>query len=267
MRTNYNNLRESREPPELSDANKELVGSNLWDNFNQDLRKKPSLPNELMKSCLARMIFDQGGDFNEAPAQLLSYMTPSEIYYSSTQLYTWLQLGKMMEEAYKGNDYSQVISNSPYFDKAFKQANPYILRYHVLALHNQMHEKIASTQDATSRNRLYAETLKIIPFIENLAPKHPGFAHFLLGYSHYTLAMGATPENAKAHWVEAYKQFLWAEQTEKKYPRASFIVNLGQGLYKDMPFDNLEIVKKQIEDKLDTETLRNIRSGLSALRF
>lgn len=259
MLNNYQMMKDNPEPPTLSDVNKEVVGRYLWDNFNKNFKAENNVSSELLSTFLRRAIYDQGGNFQNAPSQMLTYMSAQDLQFYCTHIYVWIQLSEMLQNAYQGQNYLDDFTTSPYFTKAFDQANPYILRYHVFALHNRMHAMMTTEKNPTDkewkakRDAIYAEALRTGKKISDLIPKHPAFAHFLSGYCHYTLAMGADSEHVTKHWESAYTEFLWSEASEKKSPRASFIVNLGQGLYKDMPYENLEEVKQQIGQVLGPE--------------
>lgn len=270
MRTQYQHLINNPEPPALKPAEQAAVGKYLWSNFNRDVVEVERSPSEdLLKKCLKRAIYDQGGNFQDAPSQLLSYMSLPDVQHYATHLYVWIQLCSMLQNAYQGQNYLDDFRASPYFNKAFEQANPYILRYHVFALHNRMHALMTTEKNPNDsawekkRTDLYAETIKTGKKVAELIPTHPAFAHFLSGYCHYTLAMAAHPEHTMKHWEAAYTDFLWCEATEKKYPRASFIVNLGQGLYKDMPYDNLTAVKQPITAILGPEKTQELAIRLN----
>lgn len=269
MRTNYQRLVDNPEPPALTPAEQEIVGKYLWSNFNKnfDLTNSPSP--ELLRTCLKRCLYNQGANFQEAPAQLLSYMSVQDLQYYATHLYVWIQLSHMLQDAYQGQDYLQAFQSSPYFQKAFEQTNPYILRYHVFALHNKIHNLITTEKNVGSadwqnkKTALNNEVMKTQEKIAELASKHPALAHFLSGYCHYSLAMVADGEQATQYWGRAYTDFLSCEAMEKKYPRASFIVNLGKVLYKNMPYENLSDTKEQIVKILGPEKTQVLAIQLS----
>lgn len=251
MKTQYKQIKD--EPRKLTEAEEIIAGEFLWNNFRLDFHaKRKGINRSLLESNLKRLLFNQGA---EVPNDLCRFMSDEEVIRSATELYTYIQL------TCEG-------IQTEYWPKALEQSNPYVLRYNVFALHNRMydlmviHKKPDDKKWVTERSKTYKEAREAIKQIDVLSHKYPAFAHFLLGYSHYTLAMGATEEHAKKHWKEAYAEFLMTEETEKKNPTASFIVNLGQGIYKDMPFDNLEGVKAEIETKLTKDEMAEIKRGL-----
>lgn len=273
MKTQYQKIQD--EPKKLTEAEEETAGDFLWKNFWYDfhakrhwidsLGNKQGISRDLMSRNLRRLMFNQGANFNDAPEDLFNYMKDDDLIRHTTELYAYIQL------TCKG-------IQTEFWPKALDQSNPYVLRYHVFALHNRMydlivmHKKPDDPKWKEARSSLHDDVRKSIDQIKkediqtkkSLLDKYPAFAHFQLGYSHYTLAIGATAEHAKEHWKEAYAQFLMAESTEKKNPKASFIVTLGQGIYKDMPFDNLEGVKAQIEEKLTADEISEIKRGLDS---
>lgn len=269
MRSHYQRLREQPEPPTLKPEDKERVGKYLWSNFNRDLKLTESPSPDLLKTCLKRAIYDQGASLQDAPSQLLSYMSVPDLQFYCTHLYVWIQLSHMLQDAYQGQAYLQTFQESPYFQKAFAQANPYILRYHVFALHNKIHSCMTSEKQVddpawqAKKRALVDETLKTLQKVTELAPRHPALAHFLSGYCYYSLAMTAEGAEAMEYWEKAYTEFLSCEAMEKKFPRASFIVNLGKGLYKDMPFDNLVETKQTISQILGSAKTQAIASQLA----
>lgn len=242
------------EPRALTPAEEVLAGEFLWENFWLDFRakRKKGISRSLIEANLKRLLHNHGAD---VPQNLLSYMKDDDVFRAATELYTYIQL------TCKG-------IQTEFWPKAINQSNPYVLRYHVFALHNRMydlmtkHKKPGDKHWEAERNNTYVEAFSMINQIEKLADKVPAFTHFLLGYTHYTLAIGATADHAKKHWEAAYREFLLCEATEKKNPKAAFIVNLGKDTFKDMPFENLEPIKNQIEERLTEDEIYAIKSNI-----
>jgi len=250
----------------LTYPEKELVNDFLWQNFISDLKEKnhPSV-SLLIKPALLAMIADQGGHLEEAPPQLLTYFQDEEIIALATHLYSALQLIEELNTLYSDasehhEEYAHAFRHSPSLPKAFDQANPYILRYHVFALHNRMfdllHNKANYGDDWKTRCvDTFHEAKMTMEKVDELLPKHPAFEHFLKSYSCYTLAMSLKPEQAKHYWKDAYYHALMTDATQKQAPRDSFIITLGQGLFKDMPFDNINGLKTDLETHLTKDEI------------
>jgi hypothetical protein len=96
----------------------------------------------------------------------------------------------------------------------------------------------------------FQEARRTLQKVETLVLFHPAFAHFLLAYSHYTLGMGTFGPKAIEHWEKAHEHFVLTEETQNTSKRDNYILTLGQGIYKDMPFDTLDDVKAQLREKI-----------------
>jgi hypothetical protein len=256
-------------PRQLSATEQDLVSDFLWKNFISDLKEKnhPSIP-LLIKPALLAMITAQGAHLEVAPPQLLTYFQDDEIIALATHLYSALQLIEELNTLYTNasehqEEYARAFRQSSSLPKAFAQANPYILRYHVFGLHNRMfdllHNKAAYGEDWKARCiDTYHEAKITMQKVDALLPKHPAFEHFLKAYSYYTLAMSIKADQAKHYWKDAYYQALMTEATLNSAPRDAFIITLGQGLFKDMPYDNIDGLKTDLEAHLTPEEIHEL---------
>jgi hypothetical protein len=258
MKSYYSNQQE--EIKKKIEAEKiQAAGDFLWKNFCEDFSaKREGITRPFIEKLFRQMLVNHGA--SNIPNTLFGYMDDDDLFRSATELYVYIQLT------------AQGVQQE-FWPTALEQSNPYVLRYHVLDLHNRMYDLIQvdpaqrdkKWEDA--RAKVYRESRQNLKHLETGLVKYPAFVHFLLGYTHFTLAMGATEEFQATHWKEAYKEFLLCEKTENIHPNASWLVNLGQGVFKDMPYANLEPVKSLLETHLDPNAIREVRLGLSSLKI
>lgn len=249
------------EPNELTSIEVQLVGDFCESNFWGDLQSNHKLSLDVLRRGLRRMVFnqfslnDKDAFYQNEPKDLFAKMPEDWVKYYYTHMYMGIQ-AKAQFDVYLENvetvEYANACLTPNFLQKVFKQSNPYALRIHVFNLHNRMHYLMThkeSVPDWRARaDATYTQAQACLTYLAPLFEKHPAFAHFLSAYTHYTLAMGASHEHAAKHFEECYKELVKAQKTELKLPKASFMVNLGQGLYKDMPFNNLEVVKEQLKE-------------------
>lgn len=250
----------------LNDAQCETVGEFLWDNFLQNLNLRQSLSShndmDLIKTALLQMMKHQGADPDKAPRPLLGFMDDREVVTLATHLYAAIQLiddlNEILSDDYVNQqEYAQAFLESTLLCKAFEESNPYVLRFHVFALHNRLFDLLENREkyheDWRKRCDLtFHEAKRTLHKIETMVAAHPAFAHFLLGYSHYTLALGAFGPRAEDHLEEAYRQFELTDEQQNNSKRNNYIITLGQGIYKDMPFNNLNEIKAEIQERLNS---------------